>query len=121
MPVFDSDVIIDALKGVEKARQLLLKHNKVYISSITRAEVYFGMRTEERYRTTALLDSFEEIPVDKAVVELAYDLKESAKGYVMSLSDGLICATAIMLKDFIVTRNQKYFPSRSVKTFKPRY
>ncbi|OGF44374.1 MAG: hypothetical protein A2452_09625 [Candidatus Firestonebacteria bacterium RIFOXYC2_FULL_39_67] len=122
MQVFDTDVIIDALRGVEPAKELLLKYKKNnYISAITRGEVYFGMRKEERYRTVALLDCFKEIPVDKEIIEIAYDIKKVTKNLTLTLNDCLICATAVKLNEFIVTRNAKHYPSKYVRTIKPRY
>jgi len=122
MPVFDTDVIIDALRGVEKAKVLLLKYKRNnYISSITRAEVYFGMRKDERYRTTSLLDCFKEIPIDREIVEMAYDIKENTKYLAMTLNDCLICASAVKFNEFIITRNSRHYPAKFVRIFKPRY
>ena len=121
MAVFDSDIIIDALNGVPQAREVLLKYKRGFISSITRAEIYFGMRKEEYYRTNALLDKFLEVPVDKQIVELAYNIRDGERGLTLALYDTLICATAVMKKDFIVTRNVRHFPAKLVKVFSPKY
>lgn len=122
MPVFDTDVIIDALRGVEKAKELLLKYKRNnYISAITRGEVYFGMRKDEKYRTVSLLDCFKEIPVNKEIIEMAYNIKETTRNLTLTLNDCIICATAVKINEFVVTRNTKHYPSGYVRILKPRY
>jgi predicted nucleic acid-binding protein len=123
MALFDTDVLIDHLRGNPGARQLLLSFQEEvnYCSVITTGEILFGMREEEKERTMALLNSLNELAVDKDIVRLAHDIKEKAKGHQLELYDCIIAATALTFDQVLVTRNAKHYPDERLKLLVPDY
>ncbi len=123
MALFDTDVLIDHLRGNTGARQLLLSLQEEvnYCSVITTGEILFGMREEEKERTMALLNSLNELAVDKDIVRLAHDIKEKAKGQQLELYDCIIAATALASDQVLVTRNARHYPDDRLKLLVPDY
>jgi predicted nucleic acid-binding protein len=123
MALFDTDVLIDHLRGNRGACQLLLSLQEEvnYCSVITSGEILFGMRDEEKERTMALLNSLNELAVDKDIVRLAHDIKEKAKGHRLELYDCIIAATALNFDQVLVTGNAKHYPDERLKLLVPDY
>ena len=123
MALFDTDVLIDHLRGYDGARELLLtfQDEKNYCSVITTGEILFGMKEHERRKTFALIENFEEIVVDKEIIRLAHDVKARAKGFQLELNDCIIAATAIKFNQVLVTRNSKHYPDERLTIFVPDY
>ena len=125
MAIFDTDVLIDHLRGYTGAHKLLLdfKDEKNYCSVITTGELLFGMREHEREKTFALIGSLEEVSVNKEIVRLAHDVKSRAraKNIQLELNDCIIAATAIKLNQILVTRNDKHYPDNRLTLFVPDY
>jgi predicted nucleic acid-binding protein len=123
MALFDTDVLIDHLRGNEGAEELLLrfKDEVNYCSVITTGEILFGMRDEEKENTFALLNRLEELVVDKAIVRLAHDVKTRAKGFQLKLYDCVIAATAIKYNQRLITKNSKHYPDERLNLFIPGY
>lgn len=123
MALFDTDVLIDHLRGQEGAREILLKfkNEKNYCSVITSGEVLFGMREEKKENTFALLNSLEEISVDKEIIRLAHEIKNKVKGYQLQLCDCIISATALKFDQVLVTCNAKHYLDKRIKLFVPNY
>lgn len=123
MALFDTDVLIDQLRGREGAQKLMMKfqHEQNYCSVITSGEILFGMRIEEEKKTFALLNNLDEIPVNSEIVRLARDVKKEAKGFRLELYDCIIAATAIKYNHILVTRNAKHYPDDRLKIFVPNY
>ena len=123
MALFDTDVIIDHLRGNRGAQQLLLSFQEEinYCSVITTGEILFGMREEEKERTMALLNRLNELSVDKNIVRLAHDIKVNAKGYRLELYECIIAATALTFDQVLVTLNAKHYPDKRLKLVVPDY
>lgn len=123
MALFDTDVMIDHLRGNQGARQLLLSYHEEtnHCSVITTGEILFGMGEEEKERTMVLLNSLNELPVDKEMIRLAHDIKEKAKGYRLELYDCIIAATALTFDQVLVTRNARHYPDKRLKLVVPDY
>ncbi|MFH1259140.1 MAG: PIN domain-containing protein [Elusimicrobiota bacterium] len=123
MALFDTDILIDHLRGRREAKDILLKfkNEKNYCSVITSGEILFGMKLEEKEKTLTLLNSLEEIPVDKTIVRLSYEIKNLAKGHQLQLYDCLVCASALKTNQVLVTRNVKHYPDKRIKLFVPDY
>ena len=68
-------VLIDYLRGVEQARELLHcaleRDERVCASVLTRVELAIGVRRSEQRRTDALVAALHWLPVDGAVAEEA--------------------------------------------------
>jgi predicted nucleic acid-binding protein len=123
MALFDTDVLIDHLRGYEGAREVLLKFKdeKNYCSVITTGEILFGMREHERDKTFALINSLEEVVVDGEIVRLAHDVKSKATNVRLELNDCIIAAAAIKFNQVLVTRNARHYPDERLSLYVPDY
>ena len=66
--LIDTDIIIDHLRGEEKARdffkQIKSEDSDALYSAITKAEIYSGVRPKEEEKVAMLLSSMEEARID---------------------------------------------------------
>ena len=112
--LFDTDVIIDYLRGHEKAKSFLSSNacNNLFLSSITIAELFAGVRGEnEVIAINSLLSSFDIIDVDKEIARQGGLLKQKYnKSNGMCLADALIAASAISIGATLITLNKKHYP-----------
>jgi hypothetical protein len=107
--VFDTNILIDALKCLAKADVEYNLYERVLISRITWMEVLVGTREDEENQERDFLDSnFEIIPIDLAVAEAAVRLR---RDFCLRLPDAIIWATAQVNEARLVTRNTKDFKS----------
>ena len=123
MALFDSDVLIDILRGVPGSRESVadFEEEKNFISAITLGELLFGMRENEKYNTLNFLSAFTVIHVDTDTVFQSAEIRKRAKGHVLELYDCIIAATAIKHSMTLVTRNARHYPDRSLSLFVPDY
>ena len=123
MALFDTDILIDHLRGYEGAREVLLKFKDEnnYCSVITTGEILFGMREHERDKTFALINSLEELVVDGEIVRLAHDVKSKATNVRLELNDCIIAASAIKFNQVLVTRNARHYPDERLSLYVPDY
>ncbi|MEX1094171.1 MAG: type II toxin-antitoxin system VapC family toxin [Acidimicrobiia bacterium] len=115
MRLFDTDVLIEHLKGNEEATALLLDASsagQAAISVLTRFELLAGMRSNERSQIPQLLDSLPNLEISTEVAtragELARNYRRSHEG--ISSIDYLVAATAEIEGLDLITRNVKHFP-----------
>ncbi|MEX2133126.1 MAG: type II toxin-antitoxin system VapC family toxin [Acidimicrobiia bacterium] len=115
MRLFDTDVLIEHLKGNEEATALLLDASsagQAAISVLTRFELLAGMRSNERSQIRQLLDSLPNLEISTEVAtragELARNYRRSHEG--ISSIDYLVAATAEIEGLDLITRNVKHFP-----------
>ena len=94
----DTDVLVDHLRGHHRFAP---GKDTVHISSVTRAELFAGRKTEEA-RVRRLLEPFVELPMDRPVAERAGRLRRTSK---VGMTDALIAATAMQHRLTLVTRN----------------
>jgi predicted nucleic acid-binding protein len=123
MAIFDTDVLIDVLRGTAGAKEAVLKHagpNNL-ISAITYGEILFVMRACEDEATMEFLSVFKIIEVNAGIVETALDVKRKAKGHKLELYDCIIAATAIMTGMPLITGNKKHYPDKRLKVITPEY
>lgn len=115
--VIDTSILIDHLRGDQRARDLLgratgSRIERVTASVLTKVEVLAGMRSNERRATHHLLSLLEWIPVDDTLAQRAGEL---ANRYLRSHPgvdpvDFVIAATVEKLGAELLTRNRKHFP-----------
>jgi predicted nucleic acid-binding protein len=112
----DTSVLIDYLRGVEPARELLrsaLEREEVVAASVlSRIELSIGMRPAERRATDALVGALLWFDVDDAVGDRADTL---ARRYARSHSgidavDYCVAATALVNGLQLWTLNVRHFP-----------
>jgi predicted nucleic acid-binding protein len=113
--LFDTDVLIEHLKGNQAATILLLEASAIgqaACSVLTRFELLAGMRSNERSEIRGLLDSMNNI---EASVDIATRAGEWARTYRrshegISAIDYLVAATAEIHGADLLTQNVKHFP-----------
>lgn len=114
--VFDTNIIIDHLKGLPEAREQLRNIEKGvfggYVSTITVMELLSAPRiSEQRYEAIRnLLEAFEHIPVDKNVAAIAGKLLSTYRAsHSLDPLDALIAATALSSGAVLFTLNKRHF------------
>ena len=108
IPIFDSNILIDCIKGIEPATKEILDYSYRSISIITWIEVLAGARNaqEELLIKKFMGDYFSIIPLDDQIAELASAVRREKK---LKLPDAVILATAQHKNTLLVTRNSKDF------------
>lgn len=104
--LFDTNILIDFLNGVEHARNELDLYQDKAISVITWMQVQVGAKPHEQLGIDKFLASFTVLPIDAAVSRQAVALR---KGQAIKLPDAIIWATAQVHHRLLVTRNSKDF------------
>ncbi len=112
MKVIDSDIFVDALRGVEKAENWLQKAVEAggyAFSSITESELLSGKACNEKEKREALLyllSMFEKISIDNPISQIAGDFRRK---YGVLIPDAIVAASAFHTGSILVTRNEKDF------------
>ncbi|MFN0095679.1 MAG: PIN domain-containing protein [Dehalococcoidia bacterium] len=105
--LLDTNILIDALNGVESALALLLEPQDSAISLVTWMEVLVGARREEdEAAARLLLDTMRVIPITSIIAESAWRIRRDSR---LKLIDAIILATARVDGRTLWTRNTKDF------------
>ena len=108
--IIDSDVLIDYLQGLEKAKRELDRYARREMSIISWMEVMTGADTPEEERDSReFLSTF---TVHHLSVEIASEAVEIRKKYRIRLPDAIVWATARTNDCLLVTRNAKDFSTK---------
>jgi predicted nucleic acid-binding protein len=108
--VVDTNILVDYLNGVTKAREELDSYEDLYVSLITWMEILIGAAEgEEEAEVREFLRRFRIHPVDEKIAERAVTIRRREK---LRLPDAIIWATALELGTLLVTRNTRDFPAR---------
>jgi predicted nucleic acid-binding protein len=105
--LFDTNIVIDHLKGVEHVTSEFARYTQRSISIVTWIEVLSGARPEDDARTRAVLSAFSIVPLDDIISERAVQLRRTHR---VKLPDAVIWASAQVLGRLLVTRDAKDFP-----------
>lgn len=113
MRLLDTSVLIDVLRGSERAvHWLAALEDLPSCSELTRAEVLRGVRSAERSPTERLLGSLRWVPLDESISrragELGRQYRRSHPG--LSIVDCVIAATAQLLDADLATGNVRHYP-----------
>lgn len=106
--LFDTNILIDYLNGVDAAKTELARYERPAISVISWIEVLAGTKSGVEPETRKFLAIFERIELSEAIADRAVALRRSAK---MRVPDAIILATARVENLVLVTRNTKDFPA----------
>jgi predicted nucleic acid-binding protein len=117
--LIDTDIIIDHLRGAERARAFLkqIKSEKAEIlySVITKAELYAGVRSKEEGNMAALLGSMKDVGIDGKIAAAAGRYKNRYHAsHGLLLPDALIAASAKHMGAVLVTLNKKHYPMKDI-------
>lgn len=105
--LFDTNILIDHLRGVPAAATEMARYDERSISAITWMEVLVGAPPGSERETRAFLDGFRLIEIDRAVAEGAVALR---RGRRLRLPDAIVWASAQAHGMLLVTRDTKGFP-----------
>ena len=114
----DTDILINFLRGREKARVFLsslVNESVIYCSVITVAEIFAGMKEHEIEKPVGLLDSLNILDVTREIAEKAGSYKNSIKNHELELDDCLIAATAFVRNAVIATGNGSHYPMNDIE------
>jgi hypothetical protein len=122
--LLDTDVLIDHLRGEEKAHQFLgqltPETSLVFYSVISKAEIYSGVRPNEEKDVVFLFKSMNEVPVDGKTAEDAGKYRrEFLATHGLLLPDALIAASAKSVQAALITLNKKHYPMGDVQIMVP--
>ena len=116
--LIDTDILIDFLRGKKKVKEFLLsvaEENTLYCSVITVAEIYAGMREEEKEQTDDLLGSLNIVEINRAIAEKAGRYRHQIRRQQLELDDCMIAASAFYVKALLVTGNGKHYPMSDIE------
>ncbi len=106
--VLDTNILVDYLNGIAKARTEIERHGDAAVSVISWIEVLVGAAGEEEaVAVREFLSRFSVLELDRGTAEEAVRLRQSHR---MKLPDAIIWATARSRGALLVTRNTKDFP-----------
>lgn len=106
--LFDTNILVDYLNGVQEAKTELGRFKQKAISVITWMEVMVGTTPENISATKAFLADFEHLSIDDRVANEAVLIRQTRR---IKLPDAIILATAQVTDRLLVTRNIKDFDS----------
>jgi predicted nucleic acid-binding protein len=105
--VFDTNILIDYLKGIESARTELNQYDGKLISVITWMELLVGAtESSDESLIRSFCQRFEMISITPEISEEAVRLRRK---YKMKLPDAIVYATAKIYDCMLVTRNSRDF------------
>ncbi|VAW32926.1 hypothetical protein MNBD_CHLOROFLEXI01-769 [hydrothermal vent metagenome] len=112
--LLDTGLIIQHLRGHKPTVKLLRglgKTERLCISTITRLEIYAGMRPHEAFNTQKLLSRFVNLDITGRIADKAGSYLASAKAERQGLQipDAIIAATATTHNLTVVTFNIVHF------------
>lgn len=113
--LFDTDVLIEHLRGNEGVdacfMELRSANAQMAYTPVSEAEIYGGLRSNEREKTRMILGYFECLSITREVGRMAGDyLRKYAKSHGLEIGDALIAATASIHKFALCTFNWKHYP-----------
>jgi hypothetical protein len=110
--IVDTDVLIDAGRGVSEAitcLEQIEQQSSLAISVITQMELFIGCRDKAELRTIEdFLSRFQIIRLNEQMSDIAVDLLRRYRlSHGLLIADSLIAATAIHLSESFVSKNQR--------------
>jgi predicted nucleic acid-binding protein len=110
--LLDTDIMVDFLRGLPKAVKYLKTHSEeIIVSAITVAELYAGVRDDERRHLDDLISLFKVIAISQEIAETGGLIKQQYyKSHGVGLADAIIAATSFHSDAELKTLNKKHYP-----------
>jgi predicted nucleic acid-binding protein len=106
--LFDTNILIDYLNGIEKARTEIERHEQRLVSVVTWMEVLAGARDEaEEDVIDMFLRDFRIVDLTRRIARDAVEIRRTRR---IRLPDAIVWASARAESALLVTRNTKDFP-----------
>ncbi len=110
--VVDTDVLIDAGRGVSEAivcLQQIERQASLAVSVVTQMELMIGCRNKAEFRVVEqFLLRFQVIKLDELTSDIGVDLLRHYRlSHGLLIADALIAATAMSLNYLLITKNQR--------------
>ncbi|KWB79833.1 type II toxin-antitoxin system VapC family toxin [Burkholderia ubonensis] len=106
--LFDTNILIDYLNGVEAAKTELARYPAPAISTITWMEVLVGATPADDAPIRAWLATFEVVDLDSTIADRAVAIRKARR---IRLPDAIVWASAQVRGLLLVSRNSKDFPA----------
>ena len=106
--LFDTNILIDYLRGIPQARAECDRHADRAVSIISWMEVMAGSTAANEADARTFLLNFYTLPLGADVAERAFQLRRSNR---IKLPDAIIQATAKGAGRLLLTRNTRDFPA----------
>jgi hypothetical protein len=106
--LFDTNIVLDYLKGIEAAEREFSLYENIAISIVTRIEVLVGATQTIEREIRNLLNELTTVHLDSDVAERAIILRKTRR---LKLADAIIWASAQSHDRLLVTRDSKDFPA----------
>lgn len=112
--IVDTDILIDAGRGVQTAiefLQVLETSGPLAISVVTQMELLVGCRNKNELRTVdSFLRRFQILPINDVISQRAVDLlREYWLKHGLLIADSLIAATALSWGHSLASGNKRHF------------
>ena len=107
--VFDTNILVDYLRGIAAAATELALYQSNSISVISWMEVMAGTNSQTEAATRTFLQSFEILEIDTTIAERAVAVRKLKR---IKLPDAIILATAQVRQCLLVTRNSRDFDAK---------
>ena len=121
--LLDSSVLIDVLRARRGRRELLAELARdghiLATSALNIAEVYAGMRPEERDRTESFLGALACYPLTGVSARQAGKMQRewSRRGRTLTLADTIVAAIALEQGCTLMTDNRRDFPMTELQYY----
>jgi predicted nucleic acid-binding protein len=106
--LFDTNILIDFLRGLPAARDEFNRYEDKAISVVTWMEVMVGAPMAAERGTREFLDGFALVGLNEAVAERAVMLRRQHR---LKLPDAIVWASAQVQAMLLVTRDTNGFPA----------
>ena len=123
MIILDTDILIWVLRKNKEIKNKLIKatletDGGLYITPIQIAEIYAGIRASEEKIIKKFLNSFNIIPIDVQIGELAGRfINQYRKSHSVEIADATIAAASIVNNFKLWTLNKKHYPMIKKENF----
>jgi hypothetical protein len=111
--LIDTDVLIDFLRGLDKAGAIIREHqDRILLSAISVAELYAGVKGQKELETLdAFTGLFHIVPVSPEIAKRGGLYKRDyQKSHAIGLADAIMAATAESEGADLKTLNIKHYP-----------